>query len=448
MNRRQVNEAYRRISLSSQEKAEVLDNILSVSSGVHPDGKEISMNRCKLKPVVIVAMIALMVLLMGCAWAVLNLDDLIIGQYSTQRTYTDEESGEMIAEPEIVRDVISLQGIAGTPNQLAAKEWYDFENEYIQKYYDRIDNLFQKPDDYQAYGVGNQEMVDKVDEICERYGLKPAGRIAYVEPWQVDIFYDTLKLDSVVTEGAKDVDDRGGYFYECGNFKHVMNFSLNSAESHWQHPILVSVLYHDKDYLDTIMWTVDPEDTEQWNYTCADGTTVLIVRTGDRGAVLCDREDAFLYVGFGTVYIGDNGVEDIMTKRDMELIAEAIDFSVKPEKPDMDSAVKRLDEATESYEATKPERQKMGYGEFVQWQIAWRNDEFDNPPTLYYYLMDFNEDGVTDLMFGYEENITFIWTLSEDGEVTPLDMFDWDEANALWLTLDITPVEEFPFDEY
>lgn len=446
MTRGQVREAYRKITLSTLEKEDLLNRILSASPVMTSDGKDIAMKKRTLKPILIAAIVALMVLLMGCAWVVMNIDDLIIGQHTYQEGGFVDEAGETIPPTEFTMEIISLQGIEGTPNYQAAAEWYAYEQDYITNHWEKIDNFFERPEAYQAYRVGNQEMIDKLDEICEKYGLKLAGEVALTEPWNVDVMFEHLGFDTLLRDESAETDDRGGYFYSCGNFHHSFNFYLDRAESDWKVPILASLSYHDKEYLDTVYWTFNPADCRQWSYTCGDGTQVLIVTSGDAANIMCDREDAFLSVHVFTIGYLDDGTEVRMTDRDLKLIAEAIDFTVKPKKPDMELAKKQLEEATTAYEATKPVREPYTYADAVQWQI---NGRFSEEP-LYFALGDFNEDGVEDLLFGYSDRPISLWTIMEWGEPSSANTTEeeWAEIEALWPSLDIAPVEEFPFDEY
>lgn len=450
MIRRQVKEAYRKITLSTKDKEDVLNRILSASLVMSSDGRDIAIKKKSIKPVLIAAIIVLMVLLMGCAWVVMKFDDLVIGEKEFERTHVDEGSGELITEPVEVRNILSLQGLAGTPSHQAVKEWLKFKEGYDPNLAILDEDSFQAGPEYDAYSVYTQDMVDKIDEICGKYDLKPAGQVVDVNPWQTDAMMEILGISSFLKEKVREVYYAGGYFYSCGNFKMEGYFTLDNAEGAWQNEVHFSYRYADKGYLDTVTLSLEPETITQWNYTCADGMEILIVHGEDQGHLFCDRADAFLTVSF---YSEDMWLEDrtAMTERDMELIAETIDFSVKPGSFDMNEAVMVLADVTAAYNETKPPREPFSYAKLLEWMIPWRIETFDDPPQLYYALLDFDEDGVEDILLGYENEFTNMWTLDYLGDALPADLVVsecWDELSALWLTLEKTPVEDFPFDEY
>ena len=62
-----------------------------------------------------------------------------------------------------------------------------------------------------------------------------------------------------------------------------------------------------------------------------DGTNVLIVNDkGGDAYILCDREDAFINITISKVGAEWANPGDVMTRGDMKLIAQALNYSVKP----------------------------------------------------------------------------------------------------------------------
>lgn len=84
----------------------------------------------------IAAIIGLMVILMGCAVGyLLSMKHILIGrQQTTQDVFAyDSESGQAIAylgQETVVEDVLTLAGLQGSANYMAAQEWFDFKQAY------------------------------------------------------------------------------------------------------------------------------------------------------------------------------------------------------------------------------------------------------------------------------------------------------------------------------
>lgn len=384
----------------------------------------------------IAAILALMILLMGCAWVVMNLENQTIGEHSyTEPRYIDEE-GNKIPETEKVMAVISLQGIAGSPEQMAAREWLEFERSYDpdMKLMDEADkNRIEISRDYDAYFVYTQEMVDKVDEIAAKYGLKLAGQFAGTNHWDTEIFFDSLGLSNLHREeSGVAADYSSGYFYACGNFKNEFYITLPREASDWEHQILVAMRYCTKGYLDTVFaYLHEDKEYEERIYTHPDGEALLLVTGNDFAMILCDTENAFITVSFGTTYLDDGEVMHSMSDRDIELVAEAIDFSVVPQKPDMEEAQKRLDESFARWEAEQealmeayddPFAPQASYAAKIQKVIANGAD----PDNYYYALYDVNGDGMEDLILSCEqESFGPIYTMY-NGETYSLLSFGMD----------------------
>ncbi len=407
----------------------------------------ISIKRIMKRPFLIAAILALMLFLMGCAVVMLHLNDLKIGE----ETYTQHplylEDGTKIPATEKVREIISLQGVADSPNQQAAKEWYDFTQSYDQ---DRAllgnSEGFPKPAAYQAYRVYTQEMVDKVDAICKKYGLKPAGEGAIMPACALDRMQEILGIDGILKKDAPaQARYSNGRFYECGNF--TLDYWVTVAG---KQEIPVGYYFADKDYFNTWYWSMEVSDcVQEWNYTTTDGTQLLLVKEDSVGHIFCDREDAFVHIALG----GQLGALPDMTNEEMEAVAEVLDFTLKPGKVEnMHALAAEMDELYELDELYRgaltppdPEEEARQKAEF---EAHERHDSFaeliadmrDNEDyfnrysgdpryggetrldfweTMEYCMMDANGDGAEDLILGRDGNICTIWTM-KDGKTAAL----------------------------
>lgn len=451
MKRQQIKKAYENVRPDEEVRARMLQNILSDASEILPAGKDERMMRKKMKPMVIVAIIVAMVMLMGCAVVVMRLQDLKIGEYSTKVGDILDSEGNVVKETHVVKDVISLQGIKDSPSQLAAQEWFEFEESYDPDS-EIVNDEFDAPDAYDAYFVYTQEMVDKVDEIINKYGLKLAGAEAVVQDYQNEIFFDALGIENLHHEDAvAEVEYLSGYFYECGNFNMEFFVTLPDGEGQWSHEILLHMRYNGKDYLDTVFTTIENiNDVEQWNYTTANGTNILIIMGDDFARFFCDQEDAFVTSGFGTDYESDTGEIQYMTKRDVEMLADALDFSIVPQKPDMETAKLKLAESEAQMLENQESREEYGYRQF----IAGRIEELEHSEDLYYTVIDIDQNGVVDLLLGSKEKCDVVWTVRyyENDDEHHMDLVSlsdeqWAELDEAWPNMEIYPITTYPMEE-
>ena len=430
MKRQRVQDAYKRIQPSEAERNEMLQNILSAASALPPAERNRPMKRRKKKPLMIAAIVALMVLLLGCAWVALNLGNLKIGEYSYTEPRHFDENGEKVYETEKTKDVLSLQGIAGSPEYMAAQEWYSFEQSYdsFSKLLNEADaNPIDVPAEYDAYFVYTQEMIDKVDEIAEKYNLELAGPIAMAEEFQMDIFFDALGIEGLHQKNAQAiVEYLDAYFYSCGNFKTEFCVTLTGDEAEWKHEILASMRYCGKGYLDTVfVYISNIDDYEQWTYTMADGNEVLIIMGDDAARIFYDGEAAFVSAGFRTTYEDENGNISRMTKRDVELTADSLTFTVKPKKPDMEETAKKLETAYQEYLAEQEAQKETWVNPFAHDYSSYAEvaayilENSSAPEKTYYALWDVNGDGTTEMLMGSQYSFGSVKTV-KDGKVITL----------------------------
>lgn len=396
------------------------------------------------RPLLIAAILALMLFLMGCAVVALHLEDLRIGQRPYVESARYNEAGEKIPASERVHDVISLQGIEGSTNHQAVQEWFQFRQSYDPEH-KLWNGEFQAPPEYNSYGIYTQEMMDKLMEICQKYDLKPVGRSVTDQYADWEMVQTALGIDGFLKDGAM-AEERynGGHLWECGKFNLYFYLTLTDPESALEDELFVNYFYCGKAYFDNWVAAVDSEKAQQWNLTLEDGTTLLIVADDEQAHILCDRPDAFISIYLPTVWDRLDGTEGTISREDIERVAKSIDFSIQTRPvEDMDWVIARVEENVAAQEnwtedpAVTAERKRVfeenerkdSLSQLVA-QIRDNEEYFvtrcghfyqDAWNTVSYALMDVTGDGEEDLLLGRDGKINAIWTM-EDGKTTRLSI--------------------------
>lgn len=299
------------------------------------------------KPLLIAAIVALMVLLMGCA-VVLHMQNLKVGERDITRGVFDEYHREIVGTEPVSQQVLTLSGLKGSPCYLAAKEWFEFAQSYdpdgtIQKQAFQGDPEALFPDTYLAYSTYSQEMVDKLEELAEKYHLKLLG--VPLEFQSMGGFTRALGLDHVLLPGSEvSAYLSGGECYPAGNFNISMDLNMPNGEEMWPYSIHAQLHYCRNDCLSTEYQYLDlNQEWKQWNYTTPSGPTILIIRAPEGEAYLfCQNTDATITVQFEAGYnpMTDDPefVPEWMTDHQVEQVADAIDFTIRPQLPDQSAS--------------------------------------------------------------------------------------------------------------
>ena len=269
------------------------------------------------RALLIAAIVALLVALVGFAAIVLNLDSLKLGQFSFDTV--DGESRTM--------DLISLQGFTGSSNYLAAQEWQKFLAEYdpdgeLLKQSD--DDLYFPPQAYESYLCYTEEMVQKVDELCERYGLELLGPVQVCNnPWTV---LDEVGVQSIFDPNYAGIREGDGYYYWDGTFQISGSMELCGTDVAWVYPVEFQYRSVKKTSFDSVFINVwSTEQYEQWSYTTQSGAEVLLALAPEHGLIIADKRDAFVTMSIQNVSVGDVLLgEQHMDKAVMEALADVL----------------------------------------------------------------------------------------------------------------------------
>ncbi len=340
------------------------------------------------RAVLIAAVITLTLLLAGCGIAyVLRLQNLKIGKQAISQTQCDD-SGNQIGETEVELDVLSMQGIKGSPNYLANQEWLAFTESYT----DTGGEYWESEPEYWAYSVQNQEMVDKLDEICREYGLKIIGK-----PWHEHIdcneFLTLLGIDSLLKPNADAaLSIPAGRFFPGGSFTIYGTLELANTDSMFTYHCVKKDVFYD------VFGYVDADDLAQRNYTTADGVNLLLLESDQSGMILADRDDCFFTLSV-----------DLTGDTTLEQIAECFDFTVHANPPDAAAADAREQASLEEMNSRQGDPnilRRPTYGEYVADLI--QGDEMHRsfnpeytPPSKAYAFYDVDGNGTEELLIFY-----------------------------------------------
>lgn len=283
------------------------------------------------RTLLIAAAIAVALLLVGCAVAyMLSLQEIKMGeeQISFDAFSYDPDTGvpvEYLGRETVTKQVLSFAGMKDTPAFQAAQEWFDFRQAYdpdgeIQR--SVWGNEPEFPAEYSSYGLYTQEMKEKLDELLEKYDLKLKGAAV---PFRTNKqLLRAMGRETVLNgDGEGKIRIHQAQYFENGNLDVI--FFLNLPGEAGTEPLkntFCCLYYRQKDCLISDYATIGAEgDWREWNYTTASGEQVLIVReTGSYVWVFCDT-------GACTATLR---LEPDLTDRQVELAANAVDFSLEP----------------------------------------------------------------------------------------------------------------------
>lgn len=399
--------------------------------GAEPARKPVRLGR----PFLIAAVIALMLLLVGCATAVvLHLDKLKIAEesYMSKPRYTRD--GTKVLPTEKMQGTYVLAGESSNC-RLAVQEWRDF----IQEYDPDGSKLAQAYDEGKSEEY-NQAMDEKAEEIREKYGLGKTGEAVIILQSDEALFRELVGVENLgKRDGSLELEFGGARICECGNFNVSYSAVLKNADSGEDLMFTLTYDYRDNAYFarDSIFTIEDQEGLQQWNCTLSGGENVLIVMENEGDArILYDRGDAFLTICVANVGWDWLSPSETMSHRDMERIGESLVLSPKPEKvPNMAQLQEELDRKyrdennftippEEMEERTRifEENERLdSFGALVarmrdneSYFTSQKGSDYENFwETMDYILMDVTGDGEEDLILGKNGLAFSIWTMQE-----------------------------------
>ena len=302
------------------------------------------------RPFLLAAVIALLLLLVGCAAVyVLKMEHVKISSGTDQRDYSLVD-GVYVKDPHTVdTTTLSMAGLKGSNAYKACADFYAYETE--------LRASASASGDWAGY---DDAINAKAQELAEQYGLKPEG--------QPLTFRTTRNLCNALgverfVRNSQDVsiDVDQGFCRDSGNFFVLLRFAFPEDQGYEVTYTSGALYWNRQDTFSREYFTL--EDSGDWverNYTTSAGNTVLILTSPsqERGYIICDRGDALMTVWLDAnpeLLSEDAGVVSAeylhMTDKQLDIVADALDFAIQPNVPtqaDVDAQAAPPQEATQN----------------------------------------------------------------------------------------------------
>ena len=223
-------------------------------------------------------------------------------------------------------DVMSLQGLAGSPEFEANARWQAFYDSYdpdgaILASIGNSDTGLEPR--YDAYPCYTREMADTLDAIAEESGLELlSGLTLYGAAELPDWMRNTLPQSC----GAFDHCIYDAYSFDNGSFKTEGAFFF--CDARWPYETNYQFVCNRKGYLSVSYLAIgDADDYTQWAYETASGVTVTLALGPDKALIIADLPDAYLVVNVLDVRVGDvQQGEAALPAEILEAMADAFRF--------------------------------------------------------------------------------------------------------------------------
>ena len=302
------------------------------------------------RPLLIAALIALLLLLVGCAVVyVLKLENVKIGTGTEQRDYSLVD-GVYVEDPHTVdTTTLSMAGLKGSNAYKACADFYAYETE--------LRASASASGDWTGY---DDAINAKAQELAEQYGLKPEGQPLTFRTTRN--LCDALGVERFVRNSQDvSIDVDQGFCRDSGNFFVLLRFAFPEDQGYEVTYTSGALYWNRQDTFSREYFTL--EDRGDWverNYTTSAGNTVLILTSPsqERGYIICDRGDALMTVWLDVnpeLLSEDAGVVSAeylhMTDKQLDIVADALDFAIQPNVPtqaDVDAQAALPQEATQN----------------------------------------------------------------------------------------------------
>lgn len=301
------------------------NNTILFDSGKKADNNLHIRHHTARKKRVLLAAIAVAVLMFaGCAYVIMKLQELSMGEYSYIKTNPQNPTEKEL----VVNEFISLQGLQESPEYMATKEWQDFLHDYDTEGA-ILNEIGNDPTGFEDlnlyYQVYTKEMYDKLKDIAEKYGLELHSKMNMINEEELDYRVGGTFVGEGLSRGW-------AYLYENGTFQfegevltdgNVVDFQLGRTVKGTLEEVVLNI------------GSTDEYQEVQYETKC--GETVFLELGADHSLIYADFEKCFVFMNVLNGREGGILTKTAITIDDLKKMADAIDFTILKNvvKPDM-----------------------------------------------------------------------------------------------------------------
>ena len=264
-------------------------------AAAHPETEELPKRRTFRRSLLLAAALGLIVAFGSVAYAT--------GWFGLRSAVMYHDNGDP-DQPYGNTDVMSLQGLAGSPEFEANARWQAFYDSYdpdgaILASIGNSDTGLEPR--YDAYPCYTREMADTLDAIAEESGLELLSGLTLYGAAELPDWMRSILPQSC---GAFDHCTYDAYSFDNGSFKTEGAFLFCDAQ--WPYETNYQFVCNRKGYLSVSYLAIgDADDYTQWAYETASSVTVTLALGPDKALIIADLPDAYLVVNVLDVRVGD-----------------------------------------------------------------------------------------------------------------------------------------------
>lgn len=282
------------------------------------------------KRLFLIAAVLSMLLLAGCAAVLVGLQKISMGRVTFPQ----------YSQPGWTMDLVSSNGYVDSVNYRATREWLDFITSYDKDRaleQEKDANSYTALEDYRVYNCYTPQMQEKVDEICQKYGLQLAGPVYFTgEPEEV---FPAVGIPSMM-HNSDMFSLSGSLYYRSGSFSMVGMVEHCFEGRSTSDSILFTYTCDRKSiFFPDYVILRDMDTVDSWEYTAWDGTDLILVQSPTRGVIAADAGDFFISVTLDFRYSSPEGEVDAhnpCSREDFEWIADDFTYQISPQEPEQE----------------------------------------------------------------------------------------------------------------